>query len=198
MEIYVIASAEFEFEPLKNIARSSKIKFHFISFGIGIINASINVQQLSNKLRDKHVIYIGTCGIFSAFERTSLLQATEVRWLPTSDRTGHSQSIENLHPSFMLPSSNIRLPTCSVITSPTISLSDYSIPAVQEKLPANQNIVENLELYPIAKELRLVVKRIDIILATTNSIGPTARSQWKENYKEAAITTAKWIMGEYR
>ena len=185
--ITILSAVEFEVTPLK------QMPFKFETFGIGPIHAALHAQHIAEKIQDEDVLYIGTCGIFGRFQEIQLVTTNRVLWLPTSERTGHSASIEGVYPGISFPSVIQDLPKSTVISCSNISLTDEIKPALSESLSLTGLLVENLELYSLMPTLLTHARSVSILLAITNSVGPEGRQEWRQNFREASQLTADYV-----
>ena len=195
-KVYIVSAIDFEVEPIKKITSHSSI--HYLTCGVGSLNASKNSLLLAKKLARQHVIFIGTAGSYYPFKKTHLVTTHKTLWLPPCERVGFSWSIENLHPPLSISKTSLvkPLPAKTVITSPTISKSTLISPSLTKVLPNKNELIENLELYPVLSCLKQYAKSISVILGITNELGEHARTQWLHNHKDAAALTAQFL-GKY-
>ena len=190
--------APFEVQPTLHRCASAGAKVDYESIGIGALAAAKACHHLATLAKSRLVVLIGTAGVFGPFRHIEVVTTTEVHWLPTSDRTGQSYSVEGSCPPLHLKSSAIatasRLEKCVTLCSPSISLTSDLEQTAHRQTASEQikgRLIENIELYSVAEELSRVSKDFTILLAITNAIGPLAHRQWKENFAAAAELTAK-------
>ncbi len=191
-EVLLVSAARFE---LGEILASLPQGVSSFECGVGSINAAKHAKELGRAVAGKHVIFVGTAGVFGDFASPTLMRARDVHWEPTGVRIGSAYTVNGTAPAFDLSVkpcfSDIfsALPGCSVICSPEISLVPAPS-AVKTSLPR----VENLELYSVAQELAASSKTLDVILCTTNTVGEESHVQWKENFRKAANMTSRLIL----
>ena len=207
----LVSAAAFEIAPL--IARLRRNRnfesrgFDFIAAetGVGALAAAATAQGLGVLAQNRHVIFVGTAGIFSGFDdlkgsealaAPTLCTASLVAWLPTCERLGLGYGIPRgtIHQITVPPAQHaaLKLPALRVLCSPSISLEA----GFSKNLAATFDPVttlENLELFSCIKPLLAFGKSVDIVLGVTNAIGPDAHEQWKKNHKPAAELAAEHI-----
>ena len=191
LKLAVFSAAGFEAEPLLSVLAENQLDFVAHTFGVGALKAARSIVNLSQAARDRHAIFIGTCGTFGNFDGPSLISANEVHWLPTCERAGLSYAIPDSAPPVKinrpLPwTSSLRVAT--VICAPNISLTNSLPPSLNPS-----NCVENIELYSCAEALQDSALSLSAILCTTNAVGPGAHEQWVRNFKNAARLTADFV-----
>ena len=191
MDLVIIAAAKFELDPLTNALQEKGMNPTTKLIGIGSLNAAKRARQVAEACRGRNVIFVGTCGIFGAFNRVHLIRAQEVLWLPTCERLGLSYTVKDSAPPIVLPPAPAycqSLPEKKVICSPGISLVS--------KLPdhlSGDPCVENLELYSCVGEIASQAASLAVVLAVTNSVGPDSHSQWRQHFAGAAGATAEFL-----
>jgi len=197
MNNLIVSAVEFEITPILNALKLKDQHYESFHCGIGPLNAAKSISELKTKAQNKNVIFVGTCGVFSGFEKTEIVTASNVSWQPACLRHDLGSEIEGLYPDIQLrkldPEFNSvslgKIREVSMICSSVISLnSSLNNPAVSGRT------CENLEFYSVAEELKNVSKTFVNFFAITNEICPEARSQWKRNFKEAASLTANVVL----
>jgi len=189
MRFTVISAAKFESEPILN-TEFHRLVDEYIDFGVGVLNSMYNVPSIIDRLRDKHVLFVGTAGRFCDFISTELTCAVEVKWQPTGDRLNKSYSVPHhetirLHPLGLFSRD---ITPVSVLCGPSVSTDS---PA--ETLDHKPTLVENIELYGVASRIVPVATSFTAVLGITNSIGPDSHIQWKENWHACATKTADFL-----
>ena len=196
----LLSAAPFEVQPTLQLCTDAGAPVDYHSIGVGSLAAAKSCPTLTSLAQDRHVVLIGTAGVFGPFHHIEVVTTTEVHWLPTSDRTGQSYSIKGVCPPLYLRPSSVvtgarRLEQCVTVCSPSISCTPSFEKSVLKQANLDQRkgrrLIENLELYSIAEELDTVAKDFTILLAITNEIGAEAHRQWKNNFARAAELTAK-------
>jgi hypothetical protein len=159
------------------------------------VEAAKRAAAIGRTVAGKHVIFVGTAGIFGPFESCTLMRASDVHWEPTGVRLGLAYTVSGSAPPIditNLPSCSqilAHLPRCTVVCTPEISL-DSTPTKVRSRSPA----VENLELYSIVGELAASAKTLDAIMCTTNTVGARSHEQWKMSFKTAAALSSQLIL----
>ena len=187
----LIAAAKFELEPLVNALQQMGHTPDMMLTGVGAITAAKRARALGEAARGRSVIFVGTCGTFSALSKVHLVRASEVYWSPTCERLNLSYTVKDSAPPIPLPEAPTfarGLPTRKVLCSPGISL----VSKIPEGFNAEQT-VENLELYSCISEIAAACANLSVILAVTNAVGPDSHTEWRQNFKSAAGKTAEFI-----
>lgn len=191
MHPLLISAAKFEVEPLSNALQQNGHTPDILLTGVGALTAAKRAKMIGEACRGRQVIFVGTCGSFSPFQKVYLIRATEVYWSPTCERLKLSYSVKDSCPPIQLPEppAYIRgLPTRKVLCSPGISLVGKTPEGFASDL-----IVENLELYSCIGEIASQAASLAVILAVTNAVGPDSHMEWRQNYANAAGRTAEYI-----
>lgn len=191
MNPVLVAAAKFEVDPLTGTLQQRGHTPESRLTGVGPINAAKKARAIGDSCRGRNVIYVGTCGAFTGYQKVTLIRATEALWLPTCERMGLSYTVKDSAPPISLPEPPAwakGLPAKRVLCSPTVSLV--------AKLPdglAADTLVENLELYSVIGEIAQQAASLVVILAVVNAVGPDAHLQWRQNFALAAGMTAEFI-----
>ena len=178
--------------PLLEVLEEHNISAKHIEIGIGPINAAANRSLLD--LKEKRVLFVGTCGKFGKQIDTNspidLVSSSICKWSPPSTRTGQSELIEGIENPIIfdnLSPISLQLPQKTVLCSPSVTIDP-------NLAPEEKDCVENMELYSVAQELKKAAS-LTIILGITNVVGKTGREEWRLNYMKAASCTANFIRG---
>ncbi len=189
-ELILVSAAAFETKPLRDLCDGRGLSYQVFETGIGPLNASESIHQLASVCYQKPVVFIGTCGVFGSFDGVELVRPNRVHWLPAGERLGFAYSISGLHKPYSLngSTSHTKLSEVDVICSPTISIvAGGTFPDQQRRY------VENLELYSCMNGLEKS-KKLLIVLAVTNAIGPDAHRQWRSHHEEAAVKSSEFVI----
>jgi len=194
LKTLIVAAVKFEVENLLEELEKKVYNFEFFEIGIGPLKATRSSLKLEEKCENAHVIYVGTCGTFSPFEKPYLVSAEETHWMPAGVRSGISDFNPNWHPplSFKEIPHSHKLQKEIILTSPEISLTqDFK----NNEMTKNNSsrIYENMELYCVGEALKKS-RRLDIILGVTNEIGPNSRLEWKKNFKKLAEMSKNYLL----
>ena len=191
MNPVLVAAAKFELDPLCGALQEKGHTPEVRLVGIGAINAAKKAKLLGEACRGRHVIFVGTCGAFAPISKSYLIRATDVLWSPTCERLGFSYTVRDSAPPISLPEAPAwarSLPARRVACSPGVSL----VSRLPEGMAA-EAVVENLELYSCVGEIAASAASLAVVLAITNTIGPDAHAQWRQNFTAAAGLTAEFI-----
>lgn len=192
MNLVIVSAAKFEALPLLCELNEKKISYTYFELGIGPLATAKSEEKLEALCHKNHVIFLGTCGSFAPFEKPYLIKASKTYWMPTGVRTGISDFNHEWYPPISFDNTKKNsLASKIILTSPEISLSKKI--SCESFLEASDECFENMELYPVAKALNKA-HHLDIILAVTNELGPTARKQWQNNFKESAKLTKDYVL----
>jgi hypothetical protein len=180
----VIAAHPLETKPLA-------ADFECFHFGVGAILAAQNSAALASRVKGRDVIYVGTGGIFGSFCEPELFQPIRVHWSDSGLRLKCSYAIKgDLEPVDLPKEPAAALPVCEVVCSATISLMPEP-PLVPQ--PKKDFILENIELYSIAKPLIEAAQSVKFIIASTNAVGSNAHQDWQKYANRAAELTAQFV-----
>ena len=197
----IISAASFESAPL---ARAATESFGWsgnpVECGIGSLDAAYCAKELSEKMRGRRVLFVGTCGVFGRFLEPSLVRVTTVLWMPSAERVGKAYRVQGTSPEIDLSTRGSTvfrdLPSSVCLCGPSISLDSGVSPAlVASQGNTDALFTENLELYPIAFWALQACKTFDALLVSTNQVGIDAHRDWRRNFQEAANLTRDRVMG---
>lgn len=196
MKTLIVSAAKFEVLPLLKELEKKSFPFTYFEIGIGPLNAAQKSSELEALCEGTHTFYLGTCGTFGPFEKPYLVQASKTYWMPAGIRTGISDFENSWAPpiQFKNYSKEIDLPKKIILTSPEISITKEI--KRKELVEASSEYCENMELYPVASALEKASK-LNIILGVTNAIGPSARNEWKQNFRLASQITKDFFLQTY-
>jgi hypothetical protein len=187
----ILSAAKYEAQPTLDQLQENGIESAFISIGVGALNAAKNAATISDHCEGKHIIVIGTCGIFGDFSKPTLITTNNVHWQPTSVKTGEAYLIKGLHEQILLNKET----QISRDLTPKATICGSAI-SLNEDPPSGfalNDAVENLELYSCIEEIHNKALTLDVVLGITNQVGPAAHAQWKSNHSALAEMTAKYI-----
>ena len=176
----LLSAARFEVEAI--LANHRDI-FQYFEIGVGIDEAAIRSKRIVPYCRGKKVLFIGSAGIFAESYDLKLFNINKISWLPYELRENHAHyPIKNpapieLNKTFM-PKSN-KLDYAEAYCGPHISDSSNN------QINCNGTILENIELFTVAKRLAGVCD-FSAILGVTNNIGPHSQKEWLDNHKKIA------------
>jgi hypothetical protein len=195
LKIVIVAAAEFEIAPTREVLESMDEASSTEIIGIGALNAAKAAPRLIAACRQAYVLFVGTCGTFGTFDAPYLCTPSSVDWLPTAVRTRNAYSVSGTTPQISVNPGPLTqsLPYKRVLCSPAISTIE-TLPAGYER----EACVENLELYSCVDEITKVASLFSCILTVTNAIGPLAHNQWQANFPHAAQMTADFIKTNWR
>ncbi len=205
MKIVLITSAiKEELIGLESIDKKKfrSFRFYLNPLGIGKINAVMNLYKIYYKKFYKkklEIIFLGSCGsykkisdlfiysnLFVNYDYASLLKkAKPLESISSLIKTNIGDFLSN----FL--SYNTFLPKAIVNTTDSITLTSlsedyfYKLNPDLEKL--NLPVVENLELYSIAKFCLIHEIPFTALLSITNRVGKNGSKEWEKNYQTLSI-----------
>ncbi len=185
--LIIIAAVPFEIEPLIASLTALGVRVEPYYCGIGPIAAAQFAGSIQARIRQRHVFYVGTCGVFGSFDKPWLIRASSVGWEDYGLRSGESYAVPDSLPAYELNTYHgctRELPAGPLVSTATISKHNYD--AAEYHSPK----FENLELYGLAKPMLESAMTFSPILAVTNDVGPDAHEQWKNWHRAAAQQTA--------
>jgi len=190
MEPFVLISAA-PFERNDAVAALKKrAEVLSLDCGIGSLAAAKAAAALADQCRQRHAVFIGTCGSFAEFTAPYLITTTKVIWQPTGERLGLAYGLPQTTPALALAAPRAwcrSLPLRTVVCGPSISLE----PRLDS--PDAAACVENLELYSCAGEIQAASRSFTVLLCVTNAVGASAHSQWRQHAAAAAALTAEFL-----
>jgi hypothetical protein len=191
----IVSAAKFEALPILSSLKKIGPRIKHIEIGVGAINAAKNAAQLAKACKGKHVLFIGSAGIFGKFSGVQLFKGKSVEWLPTGAREGLGYSVPKDNLFITLPKPHLMyadIHSAHIICSSTVSLICKNNP--KSKIPA----LENLELFSCAQEISESAKSFSVVLGITNKVGKSSHEQWLEHWKEASQMIANYIINTTR
>lgn len=192
MSLLIVSAVKFEAQPTLDVCENLQIPYEYFEFGIGPLNGALAVQRLRVSADNRHVLYVGSAGTFAEFQEPYLVQADQVWWMPTAERLALAKVWPELHPPVSLDiSEELPLPARVVLTSTSVSWQNA---IGTTGLPNRDQLLENMEMYPIIAGLKPVAKRILSIIGVTNAVGPLGSVQWQQNYQAVAQETAQFVL----
>ena len=188
-KVQLILASAAKFEALSTIDALVKlgVSFTYLEIGIGPINGSMMSARFIDLVRDRDVIFIGSCGVSRDFFRPELVAISRVMWAPSDVRRGQGYLVSGVEPEIEM---SIKPEFArGLLYRPAVGSASISL--VQEA--PDQFTMENLELYSVAKCWQFAAKSITAILGTTNQIGPGAHTDWKKNFPVVCDLTTRHI-----
>jgi hypothetical protein len=190
--IIIVSASYSEAQPTIDACQAAGIEVNYFEMGISI-NAALQAYLVGQECANKHVIYIGSAGTFGEFVGPFLVTTAEVYWMPEAGRLNLGEYLPALFPPIPMwsPYISASLPQKFILTSPTISHTN----AVNiSGLPDPAQLVENMELYLVAKAIKENAQSFDVILGITNAVGPDAAAQYAANKDTVAKMTATYVV----
>ena len=189
-DLIVLSAVLEEAEPTLKVLENLTVNVDYYAVGVGPINAAITTMKLLSQVEGKTVLVIGSCGCFHPITRPYLVVAREVHWLPTCERTGIAKRMQQFNPPIALNPTIRNLPQKTILTSSSISFDSR---ICHNDLAHKEELVENMEAYPIAKVLHNQVEKLIYLFGITNQIGPKASDDWATNRQAVAKLTSKYM-----
>ncbi len=187
--IVIASAAKFETDELMVELCRLGIDATQLVVGVGSTQAAILAARLREVVAGRDVVFCCTGGILGAFDEVAVYQAKVVRFNPSDVRHGQSYIVAGSEPSIDTTGLPFLLPACEISGSGSISLLPENYESITPK-------IETLELYSVARAWSPWVKTLTGIVAVTNSVGPKAHFDWKENFRLASSKTATSVAAE--
>jgi hypothetical protein len=182
----LMSAARFEAEPTIKLFDHHGVDYDYHEVGIGSIKSAQASQRLN--LSGKHVIFIGSCGVFNEDLDVKLITSKKCFWSPPSTRSGQSHLIDGIEDSieFYNPHKlSSELDHYTVAASPSITVDENLV-------PSQKKCVENLELYSLASKLCEAASTL-LVLGVTNKVHISGREEWAKNFKTISYMTADFF-----
>lgn len=190
--ILVISAIPAEAQDVYSVLKEALPCTEYAMVGIGPLDAARAEAGLAEKCKGKIALFIGSCGSFYEFEKPHLVTVKDVHWMPPCIRTGIASVPEHIYQPYVISYPKLDLPVKTVLTTPSISLTDDFNPNLYRKLPPKSELVENMELYACARGIMNALS-IHVILGVSNAVGPEARKQWAYNFKPVVKLTTDYV-----
>jgi nucleoside phosphorylase len=175
--------------------------FLFLDLGIAYLNSALNLERYLLNLKEKpsQIIFLGTAGSFegidigdiSSVSKVSLLMSTtrmKLAYTPLKeeDLTINKKSEEKF--------SDIKSSHC--FSSLGISQSKFLYLELKKEFK-NEILVENMELFGLAKVASDHKIPWEAYLGITNHIGARAHQEWKQSHAAVSEKLNNWFIEKY-
>jgi hypothetical protein len=187
--LIIASAASFETLELVHLLAGAAIPVTNIITGIGHTQSTITATRLQNFVRGRDVIFCCTGGVVGPFSGVTIYRASSAKLAPFDVRRGMSELLDSFDPVCQFEGLPLKLPECE-------ALGSFGVTVASEPWPDGPVMLETLELYGVARAWLAHAKSFTAVIASTNSVGPTARKQWQENFRLAATLTADTLVGE--
>jgi hypothetical protein len=181
--IVIASAAAFETDPLVDRLASARVDFTRLTTGVGLTEASMTCARLTDVIRSRFVFFICTGGTIGSDTSLRTFSARRVSLRPYDVRHGFSQLVNGCDPDIILEPLNFGYELVDAAGSLGVSVHS-------EICPPEGLIVETMELYGVARAWQHHAKRLTAFVTVTNTTGPLAREQWRNQYKDAAQMAA--------
>lgn len=180
-------------KEIPTLAQFSRNGWQTYAVGIGQFHALLHFTELVAKSKPDAVILAGTCGTPDKADvmRTYLCHHFAFPFVTNEEVP------ELLDQNFSTQ------PACSIAGfTPATVLQNYGVSLDAEKFRANAGKIpaefprpalENMEAASLALACRRFGIPFSALLCATNQIGPTARTEWKQNFRAAGEKLAHAI-----
>lgn len=190
--IILSSAATFETdETLEKLTQQSCNVTRIIT-GIGMTEAAITASRTRELIRGRDVIFCCTAGTIGNFDDIKLFVASAVGLGPWDVRNLKTDLLPAYDPPLTLSSLKFNLPKCEALCGLGISTQPDVVSDLGNR-SIHSMVVETMELYAVARAWLPLARSFSAIVATTNSIGKNARSDWQRNFKRAAIVTSDFL-----
>lgn len=153
--------------------------------GIGQFHSLLHFTELLAGEKPEAVLLAGTCGSLDKADLLRICFCSHFAF-PFVANEEVPEFLEQNFATYSVVETGALLPA-TVLQNYGVSLDAGKFIANTQKIPADfpRRVVENME----AASLALACKRLSIpfsaMLCVTNEIGPTARAEWKQNFRAA-------------
>lgn len=175
--------------------------FQYLELGLGYLNAAINLDRYLNKLKKKpeKIIFLGTAGVFESLKIADLVCVKNVSLLLSASRMNLAYSPikkEDLTISSSLSKEFENIKKVRCFSSLDISLSKFLYLELKKDFP-DEILVENMELFGLAKVSDDHKIPWEAYLGISNFIGARAHQEWKETNEIVSEKLNKWFLEKY-
>jgi hypothetical protein len=184
--IVIASAAAFETDPLVSSLEKSQVSFTRLITGVGLTQSSINCARLADVVRGRHVFFICTGGFIGTKFSMQLYAAGRVTLAPYDVRQEFSEMVEGFDPHLEIGGHTLGLKKIDVTASVGVSVH-------RDLTSRYDQMVETMELYGVARAWLQQARSFSAFISTTNITGPSAREQWRQNFKAAAQMTAEQL-----
>jgi nucleoside phosphorylase len=184
-----------EIQNLKNKKIDSK--YELATLGIGFLSASLALERILVENRDiEDIIFIGTAGAYSkTLEIGNIIEVKETALLnfgTVEQKAFVPEAYEEYH-CFLKFDRKIKKAYC--LSSLEIT-QDTKISKKIIDVFETRDIVENMELYGLAKVAHENSKKFSSLLGITNYTNIDAHSDWKENNESVSTKLCDILFNE--
>lgn len=172
----------------------TKVGFTPYSLGVGQFESLATFAKLITVQRPEAVVLAGTCGTIDANHVFKIFSCQHFAF-PKIAREDLPEFMARAFASEPAVTA-VKLPQATVLQNHGVSLD-------QEKFVLNSGyippgfplpVLENMEAASLAFLCTKEKIPFTAILCVTNAIGPNARGEWKQNFKEAGSRLAKQLL----
>ncbi len=177
------------------------------TIGVGLAVAGGATAQRIQQLRPRVVVALGSCGIYPCefeYRPLDIVVPSRLHLFDASVVAGKAAFPEPMQTALepdpaitagLLKSAHRRCRAAPVATTMAITTDDAIARAVHG---ATGLEAENLELFPMALACRAADVPFGAVLGVTNMVGSTARNDWRQYQRDAAIVAAEVIVSWLR
>jgi nucleoside phosphorylase len=169
-----------EIQKLRNQNLDSK--YELATLGIGFLSACLALERILVENKDiEDIIFVGTAGAYSkTLEIGNIVEVNETGLLNfgTVEQKAFVPQAYEEYPCFLKFNKKIKKAYC--LSSLEIT-QDTKISKKIIDVFATRDIVENMEIYGLAKVANENSKRFSALLGITNYTNIDAHNDWKEN-----------------
>jgi len=162
--------------------------YRIVALGVGYLDAALNLERILAKDEEvENIIFIGTAGAYSkTIEIGTLVEVTRVALLNfgTVDQKAYVPKAYDEYHCF--PSFDKKIKKASCLSNLEITKDTKVSKRVMDHFQS-RDLVENMELYGVAKIANHYKKPLSSLLVVTNNTNVDAHDDWKEN--EAVLST---------
>jgi hypothetical protein len=161
--------------------------------GIGFHSATVFAARNIERVKGCEITLIGSCGIFGDFLQPTLYEVSTVGWRPQSYRKGQSRMLDGDLKKYSFLRKFPALDVAECICASALSF-DPEFVNIDEDCRTAKILVENMELYSLARVWLPVVASFSAVLGVTNAIGPDVHVDWKVNFPKVRDMTSSFLL----
>ncbi len=166
---------------------ASELGNHFLieALGIGYLDAALNLERIIKKNDLKQIIFLGTAGSFNK-NHDEIVEVESTELLNIGSNLDISYPAKHgRYEVYKTEKKLSDLKTCHCLTTAEIT-KDSAFAELISKKYDDEILLENLELYGLAKVASEAGIPWNALLGVTNSIGENAHEEWKVNHERVS------------
>jgi len=160
--------------------------------GIGFLDAALNLQQILNKKKFDHIVFLGTAGSYTRdLDLGEIVSVSAVSLLNFATVLGFGYNPVQ-YPTFFAERLFLdqKLKPVQCLSGLEITNNENFAQSIVTDYPES-GLVENLELFGVAKVADAMQIPWSALLGVTNYIAKDAHQQWHERHQEVSEQLCK-------